>query len=551
MDSAELVNLTISPRDIAREPAPIGAGGFGQVFRGTYQRHIPVAIKQLQIEATGIHPETRRELLAEARIIKECRMSGVPSPFVIGFYGLLVEEDGAKFSLVMELASVGSLFDYYRKTDISLVPVDHRISLLHQVSVGMSFLHGLDILHNDLKSMNVLLTQSGPNAPLVAKIADFGLSKMKNEIRSRSTVSRVGGSAFWMAPELTGFKKKITKANDVFSFAVLLTEVVSWVGVYGVPLHEMDPSQFPLASKDDNYRREALADLDENVFSAIKRGRDIRDLFQQCWQVDPAARPLFPQIASTLELLLDGFDGAKAVASSVATPVFHPVPAAVGNPTMPKPTIEPGAQGEGSLGYYSAGYIAQTLTPSSNYAGGSGQAQLPITANVEKMSLQGPPPPPQLPQGTRRLPPLPQTLGATRHTPGDGDHQPFKPSSPPGPVDEILTNLALTHPDIVKFWRHWAVDPTTGKTALQMPWSELAFALEATILDGDPTKKVKEDLLQEKCGKAFKTACPLSAFSGFVKRAPPGSTVADVFGFAVGPTKQELPQIKEKEPSRG
>ncbi|KAI9320363.1 kinase-like domain-containing protein [Zopfochytrium polystomum] len=487
--------------------------GFGQVFRGTYQRHIPVAIKQLQIEATGIHPETRRELLAEARIIKECRMSGVPSPFVIGFYGLLVEENGAKFSLVME-------------TDITLVPVDHRISLLHQVSVGMSFLHGLDILHNDLKSMNVLLTQSGPNAPLVAKIADFGLSKMKNEIRSRSTVSRMGGSAYWMAPELTGFKKK----------------VVSWIGVYGVPLHEMNPSQFPLASKDDNYRREALADLDENVFSAIQKGRNIRDLFQQCWQVDPAARPLFPQIASTLELLLDGFDGEQAVASSLATPVFHPVPAAAGNPTMPKPTSEPAAQGEGTLGYYSEGYIAQTLMLSSNYAGGSGQAQLPITANMEKLTFQGLPPP--LSQGTRPPPPPPPILRETQHPPGDSAHQTLKPSPPHGPQDEILTDLALTHPDTVKFWRHWAVDSETGKTAFQMPWSELAFALEAAILNGDSSKEVKEDLLQEKCAKAFKTACPLSAFSVFVKRAPPGSTVADVFGFAVGPTKQELLRIK-------
>ncbi|KAI9347209.1 kinase-like domain-containing protein, partial [Zopfochytrium polystomum] len=292
MDSAELVNLTISSRDIVREPALIGAGGFGQVFRGTYQRHIPVAIKQLQIEATGIHPEARRELLAEARIIKECRTSGVPSPFVIGFYGLLIEENGTKFSLVMELASVGSLFDYYRKTDVSLVPVGHRISLLHQVSVGMSFLHRLDILHNDLKSMNVLLTQSGPNAPLVAKIADFGLSKMKNEIRSRITTSLVGGSAYWMAPELTGFQKKITKANDVFAFAVLLTEVISWIGVYGVPFHKMNPSLFPSASKDDIYRREALANMDEKVFTAINNGHDIRELFQQCWQVDPAARPL-------------------------------------------------------------------------------------------------------------------------------------------------------------------------------------------------------------------------------------------------------------------
>ncbi|KAI9311145.1 hypothetical protein DFJ73DRAFT_483053 [Zopfochytrium polystomum] len=265
---------------------------------------------------------------------------------------------------------------------------------------------------------------------------------MKNEIRSRSTVSRVGGSAYWMAPELTGFQKKITKANDVFSFAVLLTEVISWIGVYGVPLHEMDPSQFPSASKDDVYHREALANMDEKVFTAINYGDDIQDLFQQCWQVDPAARPLFPQIASTLELLLDGFGGTHAVASSVATLVIHTAaPAAATNLTMPKPINKLAAQRQGSLGYYSEGYMAQTLTPSSNYAGGSAQ------------------------------------LSLRPH--GDSAHQPLKPSPQLGPADEILTDLALTHPDIVKFWRHWAVEAATGKTAFQIPWSELAFALEA------------------------------------------------------------------------
>ncbi|KAI9320369.1 kinase-like domain-containing protein [Zopfochytrium polystomum] len=419
------------------------------------------AIKQLQVEATGSILRHAGRLLAEARIIKECRSSGVPSAFCHWFSTDYWSKRTVQSSrCVME-------------TDISLVPVDHRISLLHQVSVGMSFLHGLDILHNDLKSMNVLLTQSGPNAPLVAKIADFGLSKMKNEIRSRSTVSRVGGSAFWMAPELTGFKKKITKANDVFSFAVLLTEVVSWVGV----------------------------------------------------------------LQALLKLLLDGFDGAQAVASSVATQVFHPVASCScksHNAKIHQRTCRPGLHGPNVAPQLQLcrrirpGPIAHHCERGKDVFAGSASGASTSARDSSSTSTAST----SASDSAYNLPTV-----TISHS---------KPSSPPGPVDEILTDLALTHPDIVKFWRHWAVDPATGKTALQMPWSELAFALEATILDGDTSKEVKEDLLQEKCGKAFKTACPLSAFSVFVKHARPGSTVADVFGFAVGPTKQELLRIKER-----
>ncbi|KAI9326821.1 kinase-like domain-containing protein, partial [Zopfochytrium polystomum] len=205
------------------------------------------------------------------------------SPFIIGFYGILVENDGpaggdstsssgssnsgsgsssgrksvastvfstaSRYSLVMEYASLGSLFDYYRKTSADTVPIGRRLSLLHQVSMGMAFLHNLGILHHDLKSMNVLLTRSSSfsssagihdaGGDIIAKISDFGLSKLKNEIRSRSTFSSVGGTPFWMAPELASVfqhKKKVSKSNDVFSFAVLLTEVVSWVGVFGMPI---------------------------------------------------------------------------------------------------------------------------------------------------------------------------------------------------------------------------------------------------------------------------------------------------------------------------
>lgn len=59
----------------------------------------------------------------------------------------------------------------------------------------MSYLHGKNILHCDLKSSNVLIDQNW-----TVKISDFGLSQIKNIKKTKHLKGTKIGTPQWMAP---------------------------------------------------------------------------------------------------------------------------------------------------------------------------------------------------------------------------------------------------------------------------------------------------------------------------------------------------------------
>ena len=58
--------------------------------------------------------------------------------------------------MVTEFLSGGSLFDYLHKKQQNLSE-EQIINIMKDVSLGMSYLHGKNLLHCDLKSSNVLI----------------------------------------------------------------------------------------------------------------------------------------------------------------------------------------------------------------------------------------------------------------------------------------------------------------------------------------------------------------------------------------------------------
>jgi len=97
------------------------------------------------------------------------------------------------------------------------------------ISRGLAFLHGMKILHRDLKSPNVLLAND-----MTPKLGDFGLStihKEKNissEQGKQNKQRRVVGTPLWMPPELLSGKKKFhDEACDIYSLALVLWELTT------------------------------------------------------------------------------------------------------------------------------------------------------------------------------------------------------------------------------------------------------------------------------------------------------------------------------------
>ena len=78
--------------------------------------------------------------------------------------------------------------------------IDGR-SILGQLAVGLSYLHGKEIIHKDLQPANVLISVSSDHLVLV-KLADFGLSRKLPDGKKSFNLTEGLGTPVYRAPEL-------------------------------------------------------------------------------------------------------------------------------------------------------------------------------------------------------------------------------------------------------------------------------------------------------------------------------------------------------------
>ncbi|WCJ22080.1 Malectin/receptor-like protein kinase family protein [Euphorbia peplus] len=207
------------------EAQNIGTGGFGTVYKGITQvGGAAVAVKrrnQASIEQ-GFH-----EFDAEIRTLSLLCHRNVVS--LIGYCS-----DEHEMILVYEYIPNGTLFENLHnvnqphKSPLSWV---QRLQICIQAAQGLCYLHtGMQhpIIHRDVKTSNILLDDKW-----VAKISDFGLSKIGNTNGS----TKIKGSIGYLDPEYCRLHK-LTEKSDIYSFGVVLLEVLSAKFVVNPPAEE-------------------------------------------------------------------------------------------------------------------------------------------------------------------------------------------------------------------------------------------------------------------------------------------------------------------------
>lgn len=117
----------------------------------------------------------------------------------------------------------------------ALLEPETLIDVTRQVLLGLAYLHGMGMIHRDVKPANVMLLwfDETANRPLV-KLVDFGLSSMDP---SRDTLR--GGTRSYMAPEIIDGNKGEFR-SDLFSLGVTLYYALAGVLPFG-PRNKKDP----------------------------------------------------------------------------------------------------------------------------------------------------------------------------------------------------------------------------------------------------------------------------------------------------------------------
>jgi eukaryotic-like serine/threonine-protein kinase len=244
----------------------LGSGAVGEVYCARdIQTDRVVALKVVKSHLAG-SPDYQDRLKTEA-----AAMARVDSPYVARAWDYSIA-DGACY-LAMEYVEGREIVAATQG-----MALFEKLRIACQVAEGIQAAHAVQLIHRDIKPENIRVTPEG-----TAKILDFGLAKdvRQDEVDESGDIV---GTLWYASPEqLMG--EPVTLATDMFSFGVLLYELVTgrrpFEGDYSARVYYSILHEEPIAAK------EILPDLPEWLDQLLRKllAKQPRDRFAQMSEV--------------------------------------------------------------------------------------------------------------------------------------------------------------------------------------------------------------------------------------------------------------------------
>ena len=232
----------------------IGEGKYGIVKLGVHKKtKEKVAIKI--IKKDNLKNEEIECIKNEIDIMKICY-----HPNVIH---LLDHFENADYIfIVMEYLPGGNLGEFILSNDGTLTEKQSN-DIIHQIALGLQYLHHLGIVHRDLKPQNIMLTSRKGNFKV--KIMDFGLSKV---ISNNQRINDSFGTINYVAPEIL-INKPYNLKVDIWSLGVI------WYALLSGELPFESQKEENVAKKtifsEVSYRKEIWEKYKKETIDIVKR----------------------------------------------------------------------------------------------------------------------------------------------------------------------------------------------------------------------------------------------------------------------------------------
>ena len=188
----------------------IGKGTFGIVYK-VKKVNNPLIYVIKQICLNGLNEQQINQVKTEAKLL-----SLIKSNYVVRYYESFLENQD--LNIVMEYCDNGDLCAYISKQKTPLKE-DLIWQIFIKITLGLTTIHKMKILHRDLKTLNIFLKKD-----MEIKIGDLGVAK---ELNQASFANTLIGTPYYLSPEMCE-DKPYNQKSDVWALGCILYELCTY-----------------------------------------------------------------------------------------------------------------------------------------------------------------------------------------------------------------------------------------------------------------------------------------------------------------------------------
>jgi len=186
----------------------LGRGGMGVVYKAEDTKlKRTVALKFLPSELTHI-PDVKERFMREAQAA-----AALDHPNICTVY----EFDDAEEEAFISMAYVEGQ-SLRKKVESGPIELDQALRIATQVAEGLQIAHKKGVVHRDIKSANIMVTEDNQ-----AKVMDFGLARISGTTLLTKEGSTMGTIAYMSPEQARG--EEVDHRTDIWSLGVVLYEM--------------------------------------------------------------------------------------------------------------------------------------------------------------------------------------------------------------------------------------------------------------------------------------------------------------------------------------
>ena len=216
----------------------VGEGGMGRVYKVRHRVLQRFDVCKLIHSRIFLNDEQKKKFIREALISSQLKKH----KNLVAVYGAGGEEDTPY--ILFEFVK-GVPLDK-RIKELKRLPVKEALFYGKEICEGLSYAHSMGIVHRDMKSENVILSDQIVDGFPIPKIADFGIAKDKSAPKPKEESHKgqkqdwaIHGTPSYMSPEPAA-GEEATEQSVIYSVGIILYEMLTGaVPFKGQSLHQV------------------------------------------------------------------------------------------------------------------------------------------------------------------------------------------------------------------------------------------------------------------------------------------------------------------------